>query len=148
MKWTKFIATALVACFLTVSAANAQGDLYREQSDIDKMMEKLGRGVTNILTSWVEIPRQVAIEWEKTDPATGSIVGTIKGFGWGFARFFTGAYEIVTFPFPIPQDYDPLIEPEYIVTDIWGAPIPGLTELDANDPEMPAISAYPKQFEI
>lgn len=95
-------------------------DLYREQSDFGKMFHKLGRGVVNVFTCWIEIPKNIAKEWSQYDPFTGFILGTCKGFAWGAGRLATGLYDTVTFPLPIPKGYVPLIEPEFVLTDIWG----------------------------
>jgi putative exosortase-associated protein (TIGR04073 family) len=111
------------------------------------MLNQLGRGITNVLTCWVEIPRNIAIEWEKTDPATGLVMGTVKGFGWGFARFATGVYEAVSFPFPVPRNYECLMEPEFVVTDIWGDHVPNFTDFRGNDPTYPSSApVYPYQY--
>lgn len=134
MKLKKMIALVCLVSMAAGPAMAASSDPDRDQSTIGKMMHKLGRGVTNILTCWVEIPRNIAREWERTDPATGLVLGTAKGVGWGFTRLATGAYETATFPFPVPTDYMVMLEPEFVVTDVWGDPIPDLTELDSNDP--------------
>lgn len=144
-KWMSLVALATLV--LTTPAMAAQFDVDQERSDFSKMLHKLGRGVVNVVTCWVEIPRHVANEWEKTDPATGIVVGTFKGFGWGAARFVTGVYEAVTFPVPIPVDYAPMIQPEFVVTDVWGDPIPDLTEATANDPTASdSTQIHPQQF--
>jgi len=133
---------------LTAGTAFATSDdVTRQQSDFNKMLHKLGRGVTNVVTCWVEWPRNIAIEWDKTDPVTGFILGTVKGVGWGFARLSTGVYDVVTFPFPVPENYVAMLEPEFVVTDIWGAPIPELTEFGGNDPSYPTNAPiYPERF--
>ena len=148
MKGIKFFCLLALALSLSVGAAHARSmDIDRDQSDAGKMLNKLGRGLTNVLTCWVEVPRNIANEWEQTDPATGLIMGTVKGIGWGFARLASGVYETVTFPFPIPKGYGPMIEPEFVVTDIWGDPVPGITEFSSNDPEYPANApVYPDRF--
>jgi len=139
MKWTKLITLSAIALLLTVGTASAQtNDMVREQSQSGKMMHKLGRGIVNVLTCWVEIPRCIASEWEKEDPVSGTVVGTIKGFGWGFTRFATGVFDTFTFPFPVPTDYASLLDPEFIVTDTWGAGIPGLTDFSSMEAELPA----------
>jgi len=92
------------------------------------MLHKLGRGVVNLFTGFVEVPKCMAREWKRTDPITGITVGFFKGVGWGWTRTMAGAYEIATFPFPAPPGYAPLLEPEFVLTDIWGAPIPEITE--------------------
>ncbi|MCL5269758.1 MAG: exosortase system-associated protein, TIGR04073 family [bacterium] len=148
MKWTKYACLAAIVFTFAMGTAFAGSDpLYREQSDAAKMMHKLGRGVTNVLTCWVEVPRNIAIEWERTDPVTGFIMGTVQGVGWGFARFATGVYDTVTFPFPVPPGYVSMLDPEFVITDIWGDPIPGLTDIYANDPDHPkGTPIYPQQF--
>ena len=99
-------------------------DLERENSCAGKMVNKLGRGVMNILFGWMEIPYNIAETWKKTDPFTGFIVGGIKGIFWGWARTMTGLFDVFTFPFPVPKDYEPLMEPENILPEIWGEPFP------------------------
>ena len=147
MNWTKIAMLVALVIALAAGPAHAGANLERELSPPGQMMHKLGRGVVNVLTSWVEIPRQIAIEWERTDPVSGFFVGGIKGIGWGFARLATGIYEVVTFPFPVPSGYVPLIQPEFVVTDIWGAGIPQLTDMRSNDPEYDsAIPVYPQRF--
>lgn len=133
-KKTLWSLAILAAAAVAVPAGASAGDIYRDKSDVGKMFHKLGRGIVNVVTSWVEIPRHVADEWEQTDPATGIVLGTVKGVGWTVARALTGVYETVTFPFPVPADYEPMMQPEFVVTDVWGDPIPDLTELDSNDP--------------
>ena len=145
IKLMTLIGALAILSATTVAAREVQ--IYRQQSDVQKMMHKFGRGVTNVLTCWVEWPRNVAIEWEKTDPATGAVLGTVKGVGWTAARLVSGAYEIVSFPFPVPEDYAAMMEPEFVVTDVWGDPIPTLTEFGETDPYRPMDAPfYPERF--
>lgn len=148
MKWTRLITLTVFAFILSSGMAFAEAnELYRQQSSSGQMLHKLGRGITNVFTCWVEIPRHIAIEWEKTDPFTGLIMGTVTGTGWGFARLTTGVYETFTFPFPIPEGYRPMMEPEFVVTDIWGDGIPELTDFGANDPKYPTNAPiYPQRL--
>jgi len=99
-------------------------DVYRENTDIDKIFTKLGRGVVNVLTGWVEVPRNIAKEWRRTDPFTGTVIGLFRGFGWAVARTFAGFYEIISFPFPVPRNYEPVMVPEYILPTVWGERLP------------------------
>jgi len=128
--WKTLVAALFAAVLLlNLSAPGAfADDVSRDASDSSKMMEKLARGLVNLLTGVVEIPKNIAREWRRTDPFTGTIIGTIKGIGWGWGRTMSGAYDIVTFPLPIPEGYVPLMEPEYVMTDVWGATIPEVTE--------------------
>lgn len=147
MKRNLIAACLTLAVLVLAAPASARTeDMDREQSDVNNMFHKLGRGVTNVLTCWVEVPRTVAREWERTDPATGVILGTVKGFGWGFTRLATGVYETFTFPFPIPANYEPMMQPEFVVTDVWGDSIPEISDPYSNDPSATKASSYPNQF--
>ena len=82
MKWTRFASLIILTLVLSAGAAMASSDdTTRQSSDVNKMLHKAGPGVVNVLTCWVEWPRNVANEWDKTDPVTGIALGTIKGFG-------------------------------------------------------------------
>lgn len=75
---------------------------------------KLGRGVANTLTGWVELPKNIYNTSVEDNAFTGMTLGLAKGAGMSIVRTGAGIYEIVTFPFPLPQDYAPIIEPEYV----------------------------------
>jgi putative exosortase-associated protein (TIGR04073 family) len=127
--YCKVVAIAgMVFALCLLSVPGGADDLYREKSDTSKMMTKLGRGCVNVLTGWMEIPKNIAKSWKETDPFSGFVVGTVKGIGWGWARTCTGFYDIMTFPFPVPEDYESLIEPAYILPSIWGEPLPYYAE--------------------
>jgi putative exosortase-associated protein (TIGR04073 family) len=44
----------------------------------------------------------------------GWTVGLGKGLGHTLLRMGTGVYEVVTFPFPLPEGYRPIVEPEFV----------------------------------
>ncbi len=77
-------------------------------------MNKLGRGAANTLTGWVEIPKTVYSTGSETSFLNGWTVGLVHGFGKALVRTGAGLVEIVTFPFPVPQNYEPVIQPEYV----------------------------------
>ncbi|MDX1973709.1 MAG: exosortase system-associated protein, TIGR04073 family [Candidatus Sumerlaeia bacterium] len=106
------------------SHAQVDEDVYRENTDISKMFHKLGRGVSNVLLGWVEIPKTIAKEWRRTEPFTGTIMGTIKGLGFAVMRTFAGFYEIISFPFPVPRNYEPIMYPEFVLPSVWGERLP------------------------
>ena len=123
-------AAAVLAATLALSApAPARADdVSREGTQSDQIMHKLGRGIVNLLFGFVEIPKCMAKEWKRSDPFTGLIIGSVKGVGWAWTRTMTGAYEILTFPFPVPEGYVPMMDPEFVLTDIWGEAIPEVNE--------------------
>lgn len=77
--------------------------------------DKLKRGSLNILTSPVEIARQIQLTTEEDHMLKGWTLGLVTGFGYGFMRFGAGVIDLFTFPFNFPdEDKGPLIEPEYV----------------------------------
>jgi putative exosortase-associated protein (TIGR04073 family) len=150
--WKSMLLTAVLVAG-SLHAASAYGTsepdpyIYRDGTRIDKMGQKFGRGVTNVFTCWMEIPHSVAIEWNKTDAVSGVLVGASKGVTWTAARFLAGTYEVLTFPFPTPKDYRPIMHPEFLFTDLRGNEFPELMDMQANDPLYNSdIPTYPRQF--
>lgn len=122
----------LAAGTLWSSAAFAGDHLYNESAEVNSMMTKLGRGLANVLTGWLEIPKQIGKSIRETDPVSGTLVGVCRGAAWTLARTAAGAFEVITFPFPVPKDYKPVIEPEYIVKAMWGEPMPIISDRNNN----------------
>jgi putative exosortase-associated protein (TIGR04073 family) len=75
---------------------------------------KLVRGLANAVTGWVEVPKRVHQTSQASGAAAGFTWGLARGLGYGFIRTVGGVYETVTFPFPAPPDYRPVIQPEYV----------------------------------
>ncbi len=83
--------------------------------------DKLKRGAINIVSSPVEIARQIHLTTNEKDLLTGWTVGLIKGLGEGVARFGYGVIDLLTCPFNFPDTHKgPLVEPEYV----WQKPGP------------------------
>ena len=80
-------------------------------------VNKLGRGAVNLLTGWVEIPKRIAETSSAQGAMSGWTWGLLRGLGYGFIRTASGLYELVTFPFPAPPDYAPVMTPEYVFSD-------------------------------
>ena len=110
----------MAAVFYCSSFAYAQS--YDPDQDIpkptllQKRLEKLGRGVSNVLFGWSEIPVVWYSKMKQGKPltyllTTAPIIGTTKMF----MRMGTGVYEVFTFYTKHPTgDYEPILEPEYI----------------------------------
>lgn len=77
--------------------------------------KKLGRGLVNILTGWIELPKNIYETSVESNPLAGITIGLAKGLGMTVVRTGAGIYETVTFPFPLPQEYKPILEPEYVL---------------------------------
>lgn len=77
-------------------------------------IEKLGRGITNTATAWLEIPKEIGRKVEKSSTLAGLVVGPLKGLAKAIGRTAIGVYDVVTFLIPLPRRYEPVIEPEYV----------------------------------
>lgn len=75
---------------------------------------KLGRGLANTLTGWVEIPKNIYATSVEENALSGITLGLAKGAGMTIVRTGAGIYEIATFPFPLPENYKAILEPEYV----------------------------------
>ncbi len=101
---------AILALLLTrAGAVHAASD-----ASAGKAFTKLTRGLTNIVTGWVEVPKRVQETSEAYGTASGWTWGMLRGLGYGFIRTVAGCYEVVTFPFPAPPAYEPVIQPAYV----------------------------------
>lgn len=71
--------------------------------------KKFGRGVTNIVEPVRMGEMQRSFEQQAVFyPNTGYATGMVKGLNRTLARTGLGAFEILTFPIPIPGGYDPI----------------------------------------
>lgn len=68
-------------------------------------IHKMGRGMVNVLTSWIEVPKQLDRGRREDNPLAGLSSGILKGVGLTLLRVGVGAYEIVTFPVPYPKAF-------------------------------------------
>lgn len=84
----------------------------------DDALRKLGRGVCNVVTSPYEIVYQTS-QVNNSDGAFAAFtVGILKGFSMILVRAAVGVYEVVTFPFPVPKEYKPILkDPEFFFED-------------------------------
>ena len=72
------------------------------------------RGACNTVTGWVEIPKRISETSQTSGPGVGFTWGLLRGVGHGFVSTAAGLYELMTFPFPAPPGYEPVLQPEYV----------------------------------
>jgi putative exosortase-associated protein (TIGR04073 family) len=109
-----------VAVFYQVTPVWAQS--YDPEEDlpkptgIEKGLTKLGRGLSNILFGWAEIPVTFHHKLKEGKPLA-YLLGVVPVLGTGRAlmRTSTGVFEVVTFPFSDRDvNYEAVLEPAYI----------------------------------
>lgn len=109
---TKVTLLTLLLLMLFATASFAL-DGQQPEAIAEKMAFKLVRGVTNVATSLVEVPKQSYL-MVRDRGNIGYVVGPLKGMGMAFYRLFAGVTETVLFPVPQPGYYDSMIYPEYV----------------------------------
>ena len=77
-------------------------------------VKKLCRGFLNATTGLLEIPKNIRDTGREDGVGMAVSYGVIKGVFHFIKRTVVGLYEVVTFPIPLPKDYEPILnDPEY-----------------------------------
>ncbi|XHR28749.1 MAG: exosortase system-associated protein, TIGR04073 family [Chthoniobacteraceae bacterium] len=93
----KSLLTILLAvAFGAVAYADIQAPPMSDQGPT----RKLGRGFSNVVYGWTEIPATMMQVNEKEGNNAAWGYGLVKGVGRSLFRFGTGWYEMLTFPVP------------------------------------------------
>ncbi len=112
----KIIAGVMIIGLLMAGMASPACAAQEETGSL--VVSKLFRGIANAATGWMEIFKQSSLVWQESGPGIGLSWGVVKGLGYAIARSVGGAYEIVTFPVPIPEGYRTIMHPEFVLSDI------------------------------
>jgi len=119
--WAGAVAIVLVGVIIAQSAPVA-GQIYDPMEELprptglDKALTKLGRGLSNIMFGWAEIPVTFDRKLKEGKPLA-YLLGVVPVLGTARAllRTSTGVFEAVSFPFSDKEvNYEALLEPEYI----------------------------------
>jgi len=76
---------------------------------------KLQRGASNTALGWIEIPVGIEEIGNKHGVGAAATWGVLHGVGRAIQRTAVGIFEILTFPFGLPQNFGPIIEPEFVL---------------------------------
>jgi putative exosortase-associated protein (TIGR04073 family) len=106
---------ALGVWLLATPEARAEKGPYWETSYGAHVSAKLIRGTQNICWAFVEVPNQIILEWQRTDPFTGLWLGFGKGLYHMGRRLTFGVYDLATFPLRLR--FDERIDPEVVLLD-------------------------------
>jgi len=114
----KRVFCALALLLLVTTQAHASNE-QQPENIASKMAVKFGRGITNIVTAPIEIPKQTVLMTRDLG-FPGVLVGPFGGILMTGYRVVIGVAETVFFMVPAPGYYDKMIEPEF-VWEGWGA---------------------------
>ena len=102
----KYLFTCFVSTlFIFQLSLNAHGD---------GPFKKLGRGFINVLTGWTDGFKTLGEAWDKNHSVPETLGAVPEGMVKAGIRTAIGAYETLTFSVPIPENYEPITEPEYV----------------------------------
>ncbi len=101
-------AIVVIAACLLLAAATAP-PAYAQNA-----AHKLGRGMANIVTGWLEVPWEIARKTQDKGDIAGIFVAPVTGFFKACGRTIVGFYDVVTCVIPFPRGYEPVIEPEFV----------------------------------
>jgi len=105
----RLVAIAVVITFIMGS--------FAQVSFAQTPLRKLGRGLSNTFFGFLEFPKNI-VDVAEEDGALASITyGVARGFAMTFLRTGVGLYETVTFLAPVPWEYKPILEPEFMMSD-------------------------------
>lgn len=119
--WVSLVVAVVVTGMLAPGlTAYAQGYDPDEEivapTGVEKALTKLGRGLSNVMLGWVEIPMTFYNKVYEGKPL-GYLLGVVPVLGTAraFIRTSTGVYEMVTFTHSdLEVNFDAILEPEYI----------------------------------
>jgi putative exosortase-associated protein (TIGR04073 family) len=94
--------TALVLLLASAAPADAQ-----------TATRKFLRGLAGMTTAFLEVPGNMVAETEERGAAGGIPLGFAIGCGMIVPRVLVGVYEFVSAPFPFPENYEPILKPEF-----------------------------------
>lgn len=99
-----------------ISAASSYRNIDEAspQDIVDGMASKGVRGAANIVTGWVEIPKQIYVTGKDSGWLRGAVIGPLKGIGMTVVRTVSGVGELCTFFMAYPGFYDPWFEPRFV----------------------------------
>ena len=124
MRLLLLVSTVLVLVNAAARPCAAAGDQpTKPAAKTYTQSDKLVRGLVNIVTSPLELPRQLREQVHGGSTVRAWTLGLLQGIGYTVVRASAGVYEVLTFPAPAPSHYTPVLEPEYV----W----------DASQPERP-----------
>ena len=92
--------TFLTAALVTGFAAACCADIQDPPSNDYGPTRKLGRGLSNMVFGWSEIPHTITTVNSHEGNSAAAGYGVVRGVGRGFARFGVGLYEVLLWPIP------------------------------------------------
>jgi len=91
----------LVALFIVGFAITSGADIQDPPAADYGPTRKLGRGLSNVVFGWTEIPVTIGTINSAEGNSAAAGYGVVRGTGRAFARFGVGLYEALLWPIPV-----------------------------------------------
>jgi len=98
-------ALLLAASLLLLSSYDASASSYAS-----RLGGKLGNGIANVSTGFLEIPKTIRATNRTEGPAYAATAGFMTGMVHMLGRTLSGAYDLATFMIPTK----PIVDPDYV----------------------------------
>ena len=72
--------------------------LFNPLSHAEDALDKLGRGLTNVFTGWIDIFTTMGDKWDRDQNVPAVLSSLPKALAKAYTRTAAGVYETVTFP--------------------------------------------------
>ncbi len=109
----KVIAIMVVLMLLAANvafAADAPTATATAAATENTAMTKLGRGLMNVVAAIFEIPTTMMQQGEADGVGAAVTKGPVLGIVNTVVRALVGVYEVATFPVPVPENYEPILD--------------------------------------
>lgn len=109
---TGMLCVAVAAALVIMEPAAALEE--RSTSSLDGSLRKLGRGLANIATGPAELLRTPELVGRREGYVAAVTVGVVQGVWRAILREVVGVFEVATFYAEVPDNFEPLIAPEFV----------------------------------
>ena len=103
-RWTRLAACVLAVAVLLPGIAEAKQYTAAR---------KVGRGLAAMTTGFLELPGNIVKMNREKGAGWAMTMGFAMGLGKLVTRHLVGVYEFLSAPFPVPEGYKPILEPEF-----------------------------------
>ena len=123
-RWRRVAGGILLGSLMAAPVAWASTEsVTSEPSYVDGALRKLGRGVANVITCPAEILRTAETVRIREGFLAAASVGLVRGLARTVQRGVVGIFEIATFYAEVPEDFQPLMRPEFVfMHGDWAGP--------------------------
>ncbi|MBF0253011.1 MAG: exosortase system-associated protein, TIGR04073 family [Candidatus Omnitrophica bacterium] len=120
------LTVCMISTMAPLSLSLTHDELYNYKAIEEKAdpMSKLGRGMSNASSGWMEVLYYMQKGADKSG-LFGVISSLPEGLMRSVQRTTAGVVEVATFPLKLPPkltkegEYDPMVEPEYVMPELF-----------------------------